>query len=375
MPSATHACSLLGSSQIEVYEAAGSRYAELPSELYDVSVAYIAEAAARSQPALLDRALAALAAASAAAPAAIGQVNRRVGGQRERGVMGPAGNASKAACLHSILEQGVEQLKPACPARPPPPCRAATRACASWRSAAPSRSATAGRSRTRCASCCWARRRRRQTRSACCPAAATPPSATAPCWPSSRQAAVYSACCMDAQGETGGRERAAVGDAYAVVLLLPFPVVWTLHRVKRANAAGLHQRLIAPQVCPFPAGQLPRPRRPAARPVRAGAALGGRRGAGLLPWHPGRLLLGGKEGMMLHFQMVQRRGGWRAFRELSTCGQTPVRLQALPHAAPAGGARGEPADQRSAARHSSADGAHHHRHGWRAGSHGPAAAV
>lgn len=78
---------------------------------------------------------------------------------------------------------------------------------------------------------------------------------------------------------------------------------------------------------------------------------------------------------MLHFQMVQRRGGWRAFRELSTCGQTPVRLQALPHAAPAGGARGEPADQRSAARHSSADGAHHHRHGWRAGSHGPAAAV
>lgn len=71
------ACTLLYSPQIEVYEAAGSRYAELPSELYDVSVAYIAEAAARSQPALLERALAALAAASAAAPAAIGQVNGR----------------------------------------------------------------------------------------------------------------------------------------------------------------------------------------------------------------------------------------------------------------------------------------------------------
>ncbi|KAL4443575.1 hypothetical protein ABPG75_011312 [Micractinium tetrahymenae] len=60
--------SLTAAEQIEVYEAAGSRYAELPSELYDVSLAYIAEAAARSQPALLERALAALAAASAAAP-------------------------------------------------------------------------------------------------------------------------------------------------------------------------------------------------------------------------------------------------------------------------------------------------------------------
>lgn len=54
--------------QVEVYEAAGSRYAELPSELYGVALAYIAEAASRGQPVLLEKAVAALAAASAAVP-------------------------------------------------------------------------------------------------------------------------------------------------------------------------------------------------------------------------------------------------------------------------------------------------------------------
>lgn len=58
-----------------MYEAAGSRYAELPSELYDVALAYIAEAAASAQPQLLERALGALrAAARAVPPGAMGQV-------------------------------------------------------------------------------------------------------------------------------------------------------------------------------------------------------------------------------------------------------------------------------------------------------------
>lgn len=61
--------------QLAVYEAAGSRYAELPSELYDVALAYISDAAANGRPEQLERALGALtAAARATPPGATGQV-------------------------------------------------------------------------------------------------------------------------------------------------------------------------------------------------------------------------------------------------------------------------------------------------------------
>lgn len=51
-----------------MYEAAGPRFAELPSELYDVALAYIADAAAGGKPEQLERALGALRAAAAAVP-------------------------------------------------------------------------------------------------------------------------------------------------------------------------------------------------------------------------------------------------------------------------------------------------------------------
>ena len=54
--------------QVEVFEAAGRAYAELPCELYGVALAYIAEAAHSGKPAALDRALGALQAAAAAVP-------------------------------------------------------------------------------------------------------------------------------------------------------------------------------------------------------------------------------------------------------------------------------------------------------------------
>lgn len=54
--------------QIAVYEAAGPRFAELPSELYDVGLAYIADGVATGRAEQLDRALGALAAAAAAVP-------------------------------------------------------------------------------------------------------------------------------------------------------------------------------------------------------------------------------------------------------------------------------------------------------------------
>lgn len=69
----------LSSLQINVYEVAGSRYAELPSELYDVALSYIADATANAQPEQLERALGALtAAARATPPGATGQVGRAV---------------------------------------------------------------------------------------------------------------------------------------------------------------------------------------------------------------------------------------------------------------------------------------------------------
>lgn len=78
--SAAHhpACSACATLQIDVYEVAGSRFAELPSELYDVALAYIADAAANGQPEQLERALGALtAAARATPPGATGQVSGR----------------------------------------------------------------------------------------------------------------------------------------------------------------------------------------------------------------------------------------------------------------------------------------------------------
>ncbi|KAI3428117.1 hypothetical protein D9Q98_006500 [Chlorella vulgaris] len=67
---------LTAEEQITAYEAAGSRYAELPSELYDVALAYIASAASSGRAAQLDKALAALAAAAAAVPpGALGQAS------------------------------------------------------------------------------------------------------------------------------------------------------------------------------------------------------------------------------------------------------------------------------------------------------------
>ena len=69
--------------QLELYKAAGSRFAELPSELYEIALAYIAEAAIQGQPVLLEKALGALAASAAAVPpGALGQVSS---GIRQRG--------------------------------------------------------------------------------------------------------------------------------------------------------------------------------------------------------------------------------------------------------------------------------------------------
>ncbi len=74
-------CTVCAPLQIAVYGAAGSRYAELPSELYDVALAFIADAAANAQPEQLERALGALtAAARATPPGATGQVGRAWGG-------------------------------------------------------------------------------------------------------------------------------------------------------------------------------------------------------------------------------------------------------------------------------------------------------
>lgn len=90
------ACCAYASLQIDVYEVAGSRFAELPSELYDVALAYIADAAANGQPEQLERALGALtAAARATPPGATGQV----GG----GVCG--GAATRAVTLHAPCQR------------------------------------------------------------------------------------------------------------------------------------------------------------------------------------------------------------------------------------------------------------------------------
>lgn len=86
---------LTAEEQVAVFEAAGTRYAELPSELYDVALAYIAGAAATGRAAQLDRALAALEAAAAAVPpGATGQV-------REGGVKAPCcrGHGGRPALL------------------------------------------------------------------------------------------------------------------------------------------------------------------------------------------------------------------------------------------------------------------------------------
>jgi hypothetical protein len=58
-----------------MYEAAGTRYAELSSELYDVALAYIADAASSGRAGQLEKALSALRAAAVATPPdAAGQV-------------------------------------------------------------------------------------------------------------------------------------------------------------------------------------------------------------------------------------------------------------------------------------------------------------
>ncbi|PSC72514.1 ACCUMULATION AND REPLICATION OF CHLOROPLASTS chloroplastic [Micractinium conductrix] len=68
--------SLTAAEQLELYKAAGSRFAELPSELYEIALAYIAEAAIQGQPVLLEKALGALAASAAAVPpGALGQAS------------------------------------------------------------------------------------------------------------------------------------------------------------------------------------------------------------------------------------------------------------------------------------------------------------
>lgn len=77
-PNSPHRCA--AELQIAVYEAAGSRYAELPSELYDVALAYITDAAANGRPEQLELALGALtAAARATPPGATGQVRGGAG--------------------------------------------------------------------------------------------------------------------------------------------------------------------------------------------------------------------------------------------------------------------------------------------------------
>eukprot|EP00887_Chlorella_sp_A99_P001959 scaffold18.g1959.t1 len=89
---------------VQLYEVAGRSLAESPSELYDVAVAHIAEAAASAKPGLLVKALAALAAAGAAAPRAAGAAEEAGFKQAaERRAQEERSRRAVAACVCHLL--------------------------------------------------------------------------------------------------------------------------------------------------------------------------------------------------------------------------------------------------------------------------------